>query len=215
MFERSNYFDIDLIKDIFQKFYNEEIEESYFSGFCYLMMMLTSFYPTNISQYEKNIYCLVSDLFDGLAFGLTKEEKTEITEQYAYLKYLYKKLKKVKSNDLVYYDFDHANWKTRTCIYQVAIFDKKNKEYWMGFVEEPLFDFEVDYIPYIMDKEIESESFKYKNYFDFEDEEIDYNLENEEIHRKYLFEVFHKENYFKKYSFNIELVDFYFKKYTK
>lgn len=216
MFERNDYFNIDKIKDVFQKFYNEEIEESYFSSFCYLMMMLTSFYPSNISQYKKNIYHIVSDLFDGLAFGVSKEEKTNISESYVYFKYLYKKLNnvKIKNKVLLYYDFDHCNWKTGTDIYQVAIFDKKSKLYWMGFVEEPIFDFEEDYIPYTIDEDINSESFKFKNYFNFEDEEID-NIEFEEKHAKYLFDVFNNDNYFEKYSFSTEIVNLYFKKHIK
>lgn len=211
MIERYDYFDYNLIKDFFLKLYNEEIEEDTFRDFCYLMLFLLLYYPSNISIKKQNIYKLASYLFDGLSFGQPKDEKSSISNSFAMIKQYYNELHNIKNKNklYLYYSFNHCNWKMNNDVYEVSIVDKKNKLYWMGFVNDPIFDFDLDYIDPYLEKHMNSNDFNLIN-TDFDEEE--YEEDNE---KQFMFSFILPDDYYRKYTFDETLKDKYFKKYKK
>lgn len=145
-FERYDYFDIELIKEKFIKCFNNDIDSRYFDSFCYLMMLLLAHYPLELGERERRLYENASHLFDGLAFGITDEGPTTISESFADVKHLYNELHQIKDGKvLIFYDFDHYNLKANQEIYEITILDKTARKYWMGYVDNPIFDFDMNY----------------------------------------------------------------------
>lgn len=147
IFERYDYFDINLIKKYYVKFYNKEISETDFSSFNYLMMLLMKYMPKSKDYKVRQIYIYLFEYFDGLAFGIDHNDKTSITSSFAHLKYLYNEIHNIKNEEvLIYYNDSYYNEKHNTELFEIAILDNKHRKYWMGFINNPIFDFDTNCI---------------------------------------------------------------------
>lgn len=145
-FERYDYFDIALIKDIFIKFYNGEVDNKYFENFCILMCWLLSYHPINISKKEEEIFEKVSDLFDGISFNVEDMDESNIRESFAEIKCIYNILHGIENKKaLIYYKFNHCDLGDQA-IYEIVIIEKESKKYWIGYLADIKFDFDMDYI---------------------------------------------------------------------
>lgn len=202
MIERSDYFDINLFENVFRKYINGEVDEEYFCNFFYLMMLLAYYHPNNLNLKKQKIYESLENWCDGLAFGIERYEISELTESYVSIKYLYNELHNIKDDGvIIYYKFNHFNHCEGGAIYEVGVLDKLGKTYWMGYIKDPVYDFDNYYVDVC--------SLEYLN----NDEEIidDEDDENGNIIIKNV-NAYFPDDYYEKYNFDENLWKKYFKK---
>ena len=72
-------------------------------------------------------------------------KKKDLAQIFADFNFLYDELNEVQDSNIdVFYQFNHYN-SYNDEVYEVAIFDWENELYWMGFVNNPVFKFNVSY----------------------------------------------------------------------
>lgn len=96
MFERCNYFDLDILTKKFNEFFNNKISKTQFGDFCYLMFTLANFYPANITEKEERIYYLLKDYFENLSFGIERISRSEVNITFGRIRIYCEKLMKFK-----------------------------------------------------------------------------------------------------------------------
>lgn len=200
IFERYDYFDINLIKEYFIKFYNDEINEDTFTNFAYFMLCALQYLPKTKDIKKNKIQDSIVDIFDGLSFGVDGD-KQFVCSHFATIKYLYNEYNDIKIKDVLIYTTLNYLIGDDTDFYEVAIIDKINKKYWMGFMEDPIFDFEINYI--------DCNIINYLNNDDYDEY-----MEEEDDDDIIPFDTFYyiKNDIYERYSFDEKIKDVYFKK---
>lgn len=202
VFERYDYFDINLIKEYFIKFYNDEIDEQVFMAFSYFMFCVLHYLPKTKEIKKRKIQDTLINIFDGLAFGVDGEKQI-VCSDFATINYLYNEYYNIKIKDVLIYTTLNYFIGDDTDFYEVAIIDKKNKKYWMGFMENPIFDFEINYIDGNITEYINNdEYYDYDEYMEEDDDDF------------ISFDTFYyiKNDIYERYSFDEKIKDVYFKK---
>lgn len=199
VFERYEYFDINLIKEYFIKFYNDEIDEQVFMAFSYFMFCVLNYLPKTKDIKKRKIQDTLINIFDRLAFGVDGEKQI-VCSDFATINYLYNEYYNIKIKDVLIYTTLNYFIGDDTDFYEVAIIDKINKKYWMGFVENPIFDFEINYIDCNIINYLNNDD--YDEYMEEDDDDVipfeTFNYIENDVYERYSFDEKIKDVYFKK-----------------
>jgi len=154
MFERMDHLDMKLIKEVFINYYKKNIEYKYFKNFIELMTILLKYTSKTYRKKQKFIYDYICHIFKNESKVKTD---SEIIELYSTINYLYKELNNLYDYNsiTVHYMFNHYNDYNEQ-IYEIVIFDDENEKYWMGFIKEPIFKFNINYINTYIKKVIDN-----------------------------------------------------------
>lgn len=146
MFERYDYFNINLLKEKFLDYYNNKIDEKYFNKFLIFIFNLFKYYPIDFPKRNREIYITLYYLYPMLSIDLIGD-KSNITEVFANIKYYYNETHNIKnSKEFVYYRLHKECKSSNSKIYEIYIIDESKKQYYFGYIENPIFNFDFSYI---------------------------------------------------------------------
>lgn len=205
LIERFDYFDIDCVKEKFIDFINNKINIADFNSFTSFISKLYKYHPYTRNPRKNMIYNMISGYCNCLDY-IDDNDTAELSKRFAELKYLYNELNNINDGVKLYYNYSHTynSGKGAAHVYEVVIQDNVNKEYWLGFITNPVFSFELNYRPYNEVVKLYPKDNNY--YYDEYDEYDDYGLNVIGKVFKYL-----ELNRNFKYVFNEELKNKYFK----
>lgn len=185
MIERYDYFNIDKIKEYYIKYYNGELKQKLFNSFNQFMSILFKYHPSKLKPRDKKIY---EELGQEISESIGIKSKSEISSLFASINYLYNELHDITNyKKFIYYVRTYYN-----DLYYVLIIDYECRKYWIGYINEPIFSFDEDYIDFEVNENIKDRTlYRYENLSDLIQEFI-YDYED--------------------FCFSIDLPDKYFKK---
>jgi len=208
MIERYDYFNINVVTNVFKRYFNNKVTDEYFNKFCYLLFILTKYPPIKISKEKRYFYNMLHNLFKRLSYGEINGSKRDISYVYANIKFNYNRLNNIisKKEVKIYYSRGFLSGKEDNMIFPVVIDDKVSKRYWLGYICNPIFDFDVNYIS------VESENIFSKKLFNIYEDDYEYGLfsEYESLQNKSLFEEYMPHVYNTDYIFDEKLKEKYF-----
>ncbi len=185
LIERYDYFDIELIKDKFKKYHSNEISKAYFVNFCNLMSNLLKYYPLYMEKENRNIFKIVREHLEDVYLDIEEYNDSKLSECFACIKFLHMILRNglkmpKNKNTRIYYNLNWYNYSNDMYIYEISIVDYQNKAYWMGFVVNPIFDFDKEYIARYYYKEVQLNTLSYSLCQCY-----DYDGDDEDIYNEY------------------------------
>ena len=169
--EQYDYLDESTFVRKVKQYLNEEISEEEMISYLYLLLM-----SINTDDYEevfeKNIAFEISDILDGMSFGLDycEEDNRNISTEFSQLKSLISLLhnKKYPKEDIERY-CDIVDYATN--YYRIGILNHKTKRYFLFYVRNPDLNIDNDYK--IANKRIyEDEAYIEKRYYSDDDIEM-------------------------------------------